>query len=345
MASESNTSNSKHGLKGFLKKNWKLIFGVVAIIAMAAFFLRGDKFEELVHAIEEGYPFLLILAFVCQMCKYFLQAESFVWCFKAVGAKLPYIKNVELVFSTFFIDTVIPSFNISGTSVVVKEASKHGIVDGKSTGAALLRQISISAAFVLIMVVGFVILFALGKLEVGYIVIGGMTTLAVGALVLGMVLAAIKPDWVLKVAKPVERPIDKVLVYLHKKPIDQSLDNLVETYAASAKLMVKNKADIAIEYVYAVVANLAELACFTCICAAFNVTDIHVAICVYVLASVASLASPIPQGVGVVEAASLVAFTLFGVGQATGMAIIMLYRAVSFWIPFAIGAILIQKSS
>lgn len=329
----------------FLKKNWKLVFGLVAIVAMAVFFMRGDKLQELARAIEEGYPLLLILAFFCQMTKYFLQAESFVWCFKAVKAKLAYKVNVALVFKTFFLDTIIPSFNISGTSIVIKDASDHGIVDGKSTGAALLRQISISAAFVLIMVVGFVILMVLGKLELGYIIIGGVTTLSVGALVLGMVLAALKPDWVLKIAKPVEKPIDKVLAYLHKKPIDQPLENLVQTYAASAKLMVKNKRDILVEYIYAVVANIFELACFTCICFAFSVVDINVAICVYVLVSVAALASPIPQGVGVVEAAALVAFTLFGIGQATGMAIILIYRVVSFWIPFLVGAFLMQKKA
>lgn len=326
----------------FLKKNWKLIFGLVAIVAMAVFFMRGDKLEELVKAIKEGYPYLLILAFFSQMAKYFLQAESFVWCFKTVDAKLPYSVNVGLVFKTFFLDTIIPSFNISGTSIVIKEASEHGIVDGKSTGAALLRQISISAAFVLIMLAGFITLLALGKLELGYIIIGGVTSLSVGVLVIGMVLAALKPGWVLKVAAPIERPIDKILAYLHKKPIDTPLKHLVKTYAASAKMMVSNKRGILLEYVFAVVANIFELACFTLICFAFSVTDIHIALCVYVLASIAALASPIPQGVGVVEAASLVAFTLFGVGQATGMAIIMIYRVVSFWIPFLIGAFMMQ---
>lgn len=329
----------------FIKKNWKLLFGFVAIVGMAIFFMRGNKLEELVKAIKEGYPYLLILAFISQMAKYFLQAESFVWCFKAVKAELPYKVNVGLVFKTFFLDTIIPSFNISGTSIAIKEASEHGIVDGKSTGAALLRQISISAAFVLIMLAGFITLLALGKLQIGYIIIGGATTLSVGALIVGMLLAALKPDWVLKVAAPIEKPIDKILAYLHKKPIDAPLKNLVETYAASAKMMVSNKRDILIEYLYAVIANLFELGCFTLICFAFNVTDMHIALCVYVLASIAALASPIPQGVGVVEAASLVAFTLFGVGQATGMAIILIYRLVSFWIPFLVGAFMMQGKS
>ena len=51
-----------------------------------------------------------------------------------------------------------------------------------------------------------------------------------------------------------------------------------------------------------------------------------------------------PQGVGVVEAAVLVAFTLFGIDQATGMAVVMVYRGIVFWLPFLIGAIMIQRT-
>ena len=47
-------------------------------------------------------------------------------------------ENVILVFQTFFMDTIIPSFNISGTSVVIEAATKRGIESGRATGAALL---------------------------------------------------------------------------------------------------------------------------------------------------------------------------------------------------------------
>ena len=51
-----------------------------------------------------------------------------------------------------------------------------------------------------------------------------------------------------------------------------------------------------------------------------------------------------PRGVGVVEAAVLVAFTLFGISQATGIAVVMVYRGIVFWLPFLVGAILIQRT-
>jgi len=51
-----------------------------------------------------------------------------------------------------------------------------------------------------------------------------------------------------------------------------------------------------------------------------------------------------PQGVGVVEAAVTVAFTAFGASATAGMAIGLVYRGIVFWMPFLIGAILIQTT-
>ncbi len=50
------------------------------------------------------------------------------------------------------------------------------------------------------------------------------------------------------------------------------------------------------------------------------------------------------RGVGVVEAAVTVAFTAFGASATAGMAIGLVYRGIVFWMPFLIGAILIQTT-
>ncbi len=44
-----------------------------------------------------------------------------------------------------------------------------------------------------------------------------------------------------------------------------------------------------------------------------------------------------------VEAAVMVGFGLFGVNTAAGMATVMVYRGIVFWLPFLIGAIVIQR--
>lgn len=316
--------------------------GLAVIVFLAIFFMRGDQLQHLIETIRHGTPIFLLIGFVCQLGKYFTQGLSFTWCFKAANAKMPLSKNVMLVFQTFFMDTIIPSFNISGTSTVVEAASARGIESGRATDAALLRQVSINASFIVVMIVGFAILLFMGKLKTGWLILGAGAIVTVGAMVTAMILAALKPDWVLKVAAPFERVLDKVLARLHRGSIDASVKNLVSTYSSAAKSMVHNEGCIAAEMGYAILANVFEVGCFGLVGIAFGMDDFAAVICVYVVATLAAMASPIPQGVGVVETASLVAFTLFGVEQACGMAVIMVYRVIVFWMPFLIGAVLMR---
>lgn len=329
-----------------MKKNMGVIFaGLIAVVVLAVIFMRGDQLEHLIKTIQHGSPFLLILAVVGELVRYLAQAASFKWCFRAVNQHMPFKENVKLVFQTYFIDTVIPSGNMSGTSVVIAEASKRGIPAGASTGAALLRQISVSIGFLIVMVLAFAGLAVTGHLQTGWLIMGLAAILLVGVMTGAMSLAAAKPDWVLKIAAPFEKLIDKVAVRFKRKTVDAFVKNMVETYAESAKLMMKNKGDIVRELAFSTGGCVFEMGSFALVCAAFGVYDPQAMVCGYVVATLFAMFSPVPQGVGVVEGVSLVAFTLFGIEQATGMAVIMVYRAIVFWLPFLAGAILMQRST
>ena len=108
--------------------------------------------------------------------------------------------------------------------------------------------------------------------------------------------------------------------------------------------MTKNKQDIGADLGLNVAASIFELGCFAFVALAFGVHDIEAMICGYVVVTLFAMISFVPQGVGVVEAAALVTFALFGIDQATAMAVIMVYRAIVFWLPFLIGAAVIQRS-
>lgn len=323
----------------------KICAGLIAVVVLAVIFMRGDQLERLAETIQHGSPFLLILAVVGELARYLAQAASFKWCFRAVNERMPFKENVKLVFQTYFIDTVIPSGNMSDTSVVIAEASKRGIPTGAATGAALLRQVSVSIGFLLVMVLAFAGLAAAGHLQTGWLIMGLAAFVFVGILTGAMALAAAKPDWLLKIAAPLEKLIDKVAARLHRNTVDAFVKNMVDTYAESAKLIVKNKGDIARELAFSAGGCIFEMGSFALVCAAFGVHDVQAMVCGYVVATLFAMFSPVPQGVGVVEGVSLVAFTLFGIEQATGMAIIMVYRAIVFWLPFLVGAILMQRTT
>lgn len=326
-------------------KNFRLIlFGLILIIVLAVIFMRGDQFEELIKTIKEGTPIFIGLAVLLQLGKYFSQGGQYIWCFRSVGSNINFGTGIKLVFGTFFVNTIAPSFNLAGTTLVVDDASKRGIPAGKATGAALLMQLSIDSGFVIIMLIAFGILTLTVGLQPGWLLLGLAAIALVGGLVTIMILGGTKPQLVLRVLKPIEKLVDRIARKFKRGPIDPWAENTVESFSKAAGLMVKNPNTTIRSFLFAILASTCELACFSAVGFSFGVHDVQALICGYVVATLFAMISFTPQGVGVVEAAVLVAFTLFGIEQATGMAVVMVYRAIVFWLPFLIGAILIQRT-
>lgn len=328
-----------------MKKNLgKILVGLVAVIVLAVVFLRGDQLENLVKTIEEGTPLFLVLAVCLQLCKYAAQGEAFVRCFRAIEAKIKFSEGFKLIFATFFADTIIPSFNVSGTTVVVADAEKRGISAGRSTAAALLQIVSVNAGFLIIMILGFVLLALAGGLQLGWILLGIVAIATVGIMVFFMVFAALRPQTILKISAPFVRLADKIAHRFKKGSVDARVKKTVETYSSSAKLMGNNRKAVISNLAFDTLGSCFELLCFSLVCLSFGVKLPEVMICGYVVVTLTAMVSLIPQGVGLVEAAALITFTLFGIEQATGMAVIMVYRAIVFWLPFLIGAVVVQRA-
>ena len=95
-------------------------------------------------------------------------------------------------------------------------------------------------------------------------------------------------------------------------------------------------------YGCSLIASLCELSCFALVGIGFGVDTAPALVCGYVVATLFAMISVTPQGAGVVEAAVVVAFTSFGESAAAGTAIGLVYRGIVFWMPFIIGAVLIN---
>lgn len=329
-----------------VKKNRNIgliIAGLVIVIVLAVVFMRGDQLKEFLDAVRKGSPYLLLLAVAAQLGKYTAQGFGFKACFHAVDAKIDFKMGLGLVFGTFFVNTIAPSLNLAGTSLVVDRGHKEGIPAGKCTSAAFLMQLCIDSGFVMIMLISFGVLSFTVGLQPGWFLLGLVAIALVGGLATVMFLGGTRPHLVLKVLKPIERLVDKVLKKLKKNPIDPWAERTVESFSESSKQIVRTPKRTLAAFGCSLIASACEVTCFALVGVAFGIHNIEALVCGYVLATLFAMVSIVPQGVGVVEAAVMVGFGLFGVNTAAGMATVMVYRGIVFWLPFLVGAIVIQR--
>ena len=322
----------------------KLLVGAVIIIVLAVIFLRGDQLVQLSETIQQGSLIPLVAAVFTQLCKYFAQSFGYSYSFEAVGEKMDPRATLPLVFGTFFMNTVAPSLNLAGITLVVDDARRRGIDPGKSSSAALLMQITIDGAFVTLMIVGFAITVLFAGMSPLWFIPGVVVIFLVGAMIAIMLLGHKNPSLLLRIAHAVERLVNKVLALVKRPPLKPWAQRVIGMFSDSAGLILANPRPALRAYATSLFASLCELACFSLVGVAFGVKDPAVLLCGYVIATLFAMVSLTPQGVGFVEAAVVVAFTAFGQTAAAGTAIGMVYRGIVFWIPFLIGAVLITRT-
>lgn len=322
----------------------KLLMGFVIVVVLAFILLRGDQLVELVDTMKRGAVIPLVAAVLTQLGKYYAQSWSYHYTFASVGEKMGPRETLPLVFGTFFMNTIAPSLNMAGATLVVDDARRRGIESGKAMSAALLMQMTIESGFMTIMIVGFVMLQCTGNLSPAWFLTGLIVVLMVGFMGGIMFIGRKNPQMLVGLLRPIERFVNKVLAKFGKKPLDPWAESVVASFSDAAATIAANPATAAKAFGCSIAASTCELAAFCLVGLAFNITDPEALVCGYVIATLLAMISPVPQGVGFVEAGVTVLFSAYDINAAAGMASVLVYRGLVFWMPFLIGAVLIQRT-
>lgn len=322
----------------------KILIGVIIVIVLAFIIMRGDQLVELVETMSRGAIIPLVVAIVTQLCKYFAQSWAYHFSFAAVKETMNPRETLPLVFGTFFMNTIAPSLNMAGATLVVDDARRRGIPAGKATSAALLMQMTIESGFMTIMVIGFIILQVTGNLSPAWFLTGLFVVFMVAFMGGIMVVGRKSPATLVSMLMPIERLVNRILAKFKKKPLRPWAEQVVDSFSDAAGIIARNPKPALKAFGCSIVASTCELAAFCLVGVSFGIFDPQVLICGYVVATLFAMISPVPQGVGIVEAAVMVLFSAYDINSAAGMASVLVYRGLVFWMPFLIGAVLIQRT-
>jgi len=323
----------------------KLIIGIIIVIALSVVLLRGDQFIELIKTMRGGYLPLLILALLSQFCKYICQAFAYASAFKTVGEHRRARDTFPLVFGAFFMNTIAPSFNMAGAGLVIDDSRRRGIPAGRATSAALLMQMSIESGFLVIMICGFIVLQFTGHLDPLWLLMLLFVVFLVGGMGGIMVVGRKNPDMVVSLLHRPERFVNNLSKRFRKgKEIKPWAETLVESFSEAAGTIGHNPRKAAHVFLFSICASLCELICFCLVGLSFGLNVPSALIGGYVVATLFAMVSITPQGVGVVEVAVVALLAAYGVPGSVGTAVALTYRGLVFWMPFAIGAVMIHRT-
>ena len=323
-----------------------LLVGVLIVIALAVVLVRGDQLRELLVAMEGGSFIPLVLAIIAQFGKYTSQAFAGTQAFKTVGdIKVKPFQMLPLVFASYFMNVVAPSFNTAGLMLVIDFARKRGVSAGRATSAMLLLQISVITGFLVIMIIGFAVMQFAGRLTALWFFFGLIIVFFVGVMVAILLIGYKNLDILVVFLNPIARLANRLSRRFRKgKELPSWVLPVVKSFSEAAGKIREKPLEALRVFAFSVLASTFELCCFCLVGLAFGLDVLSVLIGGYVVATLFSWVAITPQGVGVVEAMIVVALTASRINAAMAATIAIVYRGIVFWMPFLIGAVLIHRT-
>lgn len=324
-----------------MKKALLIILGIVAV---CTFIANIDFLTSFLDTMMTGSLIPLILAIIFMLARHVVQALSYDAAFEAVGHKTGLWHNIVLIFSLVFINTFCLFSGATGVAFIIDDAHREGLDAGQSTGGAILSQIGYFAAVFVISVVGFLTMFISGRTNLMFVIGGLLLAFVLVILSSLFFIGHYKQRILYKVFLKVEVVARKVLK-IFKKELNPSWGRkMAHSFIETSNLLAKNPKGTATTVGYASLSAILNMACLVAIGYAFGFEQVEALVASFAVAAISVILSPTPQGVGVVEAAIIAILGAYGCPIATAAAISLVYRGVMFWIPFAIGAVLLSQS-
>lgn len=334
----------------FVIARWKLLLNIVTLAALiiTLYFIRHDlatTFDNLtkVHA------WALVLIVPLEAINYHAQAKLYQHLFRIVGNnftyKYLYLASLELN----FVNHVFPSGGAAGLSYFSFRFKTDQIPGGKATLIQIMKLVLTFFSFEILVIISVFFLALGGKVnDLTILVAGVLSTL----LIVGSVLFAYIVEEKQRINNFFEYMTRLINKLLHKiKPSEAdaiSIDRarqVFEDFHSTYRQLRKSKRQMRAPLLYALLANVTEVAVIYVVFVAFDsYVNVGAVILAYGIANFAGMVSILPGGVGLYEALMTGILLTTGVPATISLPVIVMYRVLNTLLQVPPGYYLYHKN-
>jgi uncharacterized protein (TIRG00374 family) len=310
-----------------------LLAGLIGILLVVMANL-GDL-PKFVAALQHLHWYIIVLIIAVQLVSYYCNAHYYQIFFAISDYKVDLRRLFEASLAINFANQALPSGGVAGTTYL-SEAVKPEVPAGMATLAQLGRYIFTFLSYIIVLLIGFLLLFLAGssdldKPSVRFVIILMLAVIAVGQVLL-MVFsdrtrleAFMKP--ILSFGNGFKR---RILRRAGPLVNDETLDAFLEDFYSGYRLVISHKGRWPQLLGWSLAYNIAEVMTIYVVFVGLGLwVNPGVVITAYTLAIIASLAGFVTGGVGVYELSMIGAFTALGIPFATAFTVVLVYRVLS----------------
>lgn len=259
---------------------------------------------------------ILALMVPVQLLSYWSNAKYYQSFFRIFNFSLPMTRLWPVSMALNFVNHAFPSGGVVGASYF-SNALREEVSIGKSTLAQLMRYIFTFGSFLVVLGVGFLLLFLTGQSQQSSVKL--IQLFLLGIIIVSIVFLVIMSDRkrLEALAKRIVDSINHIAMrWLRRRKqviTDAQRARFFDEFYQGYQTLIEERGHWKGPFLYALLGNVAEIATIYVVFLSFgNVINPGGVIAAYTLANVLSLISPVAGGAGVYEATMI--GTLVGLG-------------------------------
>lgn len=319
----------------------KVLWIVVSVIFIVVLVKQFGKLSTAIETLSHGTWYFLLAVIAIQAIG-IVNRGAFYWSlYEFFSIKEDLRRMTILSLSSNFINLTAPSGGLAGLAIFVSEAEHHGMTKSKSTFINLFGYFLIYALFILVLLFGLFYLLFNHQLQTYQLVSASVVFGMILLLLFIMIISIEEAARLKKLLKFFAAIINFILRILQGKKF---LIKHSDVHIASSEIndcldvVEKNWKGLWLPAFHVILMEIIDLLTLYYLFLAFHYPIYPgILITVYAISVLFSLVSVTPAGVGIVEAAMILVLTNLKVPVELATIVVVGYRLITFWIPFALG--------
>lgn len=326
------------GEAGAINNRWQILIPVALLLFAGLVILHRDELAGVLSVLKEGRWAYFLAALGLQMIFFAFQAFMYRELLGIWKVSLDFTKVYLITLASSAGNKLIPSGGASGLAVFIGEARRDGVDAEVSLLTNAWFYLLDYLAFLLVVIWGAAYLFRSGGLthteELAVIV---FTVIILAALSF-FVLALKSTGMIINFLENRFRPRSHLII---------RAKNIVIESLARSRITEKDRpragGRVAAAFLGGVGMQITDIAILIIAFKVVNYSvDTGMVVAGFGLASILSLVSMVPQGIGIYETSMTWLYTQMGVPFSIALTVALLYRGATFWFPVIPGIISIR---
>jgi len=315
---------------------------VVLLLAVALIIFSLTELKNISETLAHSDWRFLVVAFVFECLWIYNIAVDYSLLYKLVGLKESKKRMLLVSSAATFVNVVTPTAGIGGMAVFLDDAKRRNLSSGRVTVVGALFVLFDYIAFLFVLALGWVVLIRRNNLNAGEItaslILLGLAIFFAVLIYLGYRSAKALGNALAWLARGINRVLRP---FIHREYLSQARAyEYAAEMAEGLSALQGRKRNLVWPFLFALNSK-ALLICVLAFCFLAFGTAFTVGTLVggFSIGYLFLIVSPTPAGLGVVEGAMTVALNTLRVRVDAAVLITIVYRALTFWFPLAVGGI------